>query len=213
MWTQDLLDQLSTFRLVLGSSSPRRREILAQNLGLPVFSVVKSSFEEDLPKEGYTEEEYVSETAKHKVDSIVATLDRNVDSLVIVADTVVCCGGRIFEKPETVEQQLEMLHHYKTHPNIRVLTSVNICKVIKGDIAVWKLDLASTHLRFNTSLSDDQLHYYASTKEGLGVAGGFKYQQLGSMLFVDLQGDYFNVVGLPVNVTFKLIQSVLASES
>lgn len=209
MWTQNLVDQLSAFNLILGSSSPRRREILSQNLGLSDFSIIKPTFEENLPKEGYTEEQYVSETAKHKLTSIVASLGNDVDSLVLVADTVVCCGGHIFEKPETVAQQLEMLRKYKIHRDVRVLTSVNVCKVVQGKIALWKLDLATTHLKFNTSVSDDQLLYYASTKEGLGVAGGFKYQQLGSMLFVDLQGDYFNVVGLPVKVTFELILAVL----
>lgn len=209
MWSQDTLQELAKYELILGSSSPRRKEILAQNLGLRAFSVVTSSFEENLSKHGIAPAEYVTKTAQHKIESIVAQLEDNKKYILIVADTIVCCDGEIYEKPETIDRQLEMLKNYRKVGQVDVMTSVHVCIVDGGHLATHNEKVTKTVLKFNTQLTDEQLQLYASTGEGAYVAGGFKYQEKGSMLFIDLSGDYFNVVGLPVYATFELVNVTL----
>lgn len=196
---------------MLGSSSPRRKEILSQNLNVSNFIVVKSTFEENLSKDGISDVEYVTTTAEHKVTSIIDQLLPETSFVLLVADTVVSCGGKIFEKPGTHEKQMLMLQHYRDHPNdIRVVTAVRVCVIGKDKtIQSELLDYETTSLKFNSELSDEQLQYYVDSEEGLDVAGGFKYQSLGSLLFSGIDGDYFNVVGLPAAKTFYLLDKLL----
>lgn len=205
-----LFSRLKEYNFVLGSSSPRRREILAQNINIADFSVVKSTFEENLSKES-SDVEYVTTTAAHKIESIVEQLEPGHKYILLVADTVVSCGGRIFEKPETPSRQLDMLRHYRSHPNdIRVITAVHLCEIDATKTIVKRLlDYESTSLCFRADLSDAQLQYYVDSEEGLEVAGGFKYQSLGCLLFSGIQGDYFNVVGLPAAKTFSMLELML----
>lgn len=209
MWTKELLDKLNKYNVVLGSSSTLRRQFFSQNLGVPSFSVVTSTFEENLPKNDYTAAEYVSETARRKIDSIVAALDPHVPSILVVADTIVCSGDQVFEKPGTAAEQLRMLAHYRDTAEVTVMTAVHVCRVQNGQTGPYHSNVASTHLHFNIALTDEQLQFYVASNEGLHVAGGFKFQEMGSMLFVDLLGDYFNVVGLPVRMTYELLQAAL----
>lgn len=210
MWTPDLLIKLRQYEVILGSNSAARKKILTQNLGLYSFRVVTSTFKENLPKDGLKASEYVSETAKHKIDSIRATLAYDVDYLLVVADTIVCCGGEIFEKPATKQEQLEMLKKYRKLGYVEVLTSVHVCKIRSGTLIDRRESLVSTSLEFNTELEDTALKYYADSGEGLHVAGGFKYQETGSILFTNILGDYFNVVGLPAQKTFSLIMDIIS---
>lgn len=69
------------------------------------------------------------------------------------------------------------------------------------------MDLDTTTLEFDAS--EELINYYIDTGEGLEAAGGFKYQEKGGLLFPNMNGDYFNVVGLPVRRTYSLLQKVL----
>lgn len=201
---------LRDYKFVLGSSSPRRKEILTNNLGLEDFVVVKSTFEENLPKIAFKDVEYVTKTAQHKIDSIISQLSLTEKHVLLVADTIVSCAGEIFEKPETEDNQLKMLQRYRENPNdIRVITSVHICKVELGrNVDVHLSEHEITTLRFNSALTDSQLQNYIDTREGLNVAGGFMYQSKGALLFQGIDGDYFNVVGLPAAKTYRMLESL-----
>lgn len=207
-----LLEKLKKHQFVLGSSSPRRKEILANNINVTDFIVVKSTFEENLSKDSMSDVNYVTTTAEHKIASIREQLQPGTSYVLLVADTVVSCGGQIFEKPGSRENQLKMLQHYRAHPNdIRVITSVHVCEIDASKALVRHLqDHEITSLRFNSSLSDEELQYYVNSDEGLDVAGGFKYQSFGCLLFSGIEGDYFNVVGLPAAKTFFLLEKLLA---
>lgn len=210
MWSIELLEKLKTYEFVLGSSSPRRSEILSSNIGVENFSIITSTFEENLSKENVTDVDYVTKTAHHKIASILTQLSSDKEYLLLVADTVVSCGGKVFEKPSSPEHQWDMLSHYKNNSSdIKVITAVHICHISGGKILKHEYDHETTVLQFDAELSDQQLQYYISTKEGLNVAGGFKYQEKGSMLFKGISGDYFNVVGLPVKKTHTLLAKVL----
>lgn len=207
---KQLNTDISGYTFVLGSSSPRRKEILANNLGIQDFVVIKSTFEENLPKAGITDVDYVTKTAQLKIDSIISQLSVSENYILLVADTIVSCAGEIFEKPETEQNQLMMLNKYRENPDdIRVITSIHICKVALGrkiDIHLKAHEI--TTLRFDSSLTDAQLQDYIDTREGLHVAGGFMYQSKGSLLFRGIYGDYFNVVGLPAAKTYRMLEAI-----
>lgn len=173
--------------------------------------MVKSTFEENLLKVGISDEDYVTTTARHKVESIIEQLAAGKSHVLLVADTVVSCGGQIFEKPGTRQKQMEMLRHYRLHPNdIRVITAVSVCLIDENKvIAKQLLDHEITLLKFNGDLTDEQMQYYVDSDEGLDVAGGFKYQSFGCLLFSGIEGDYFNVVGLPAAKTFYLLDQLM----
>jgi len=212
MFDHPLFQKLQNYQFVLGSSSPRRKEILAANLNISNFIVVKSTFEENLSKQNTLAIDYVTATAEHKIDSIVTQLLPGKPYVLLVADTVVSCGGHIFEKPGTREKQMEMLRHYRSHPNdIQVITAIQVCEIDSSLRVISRLlDCEITTLKFNAQLSDTQLQYYVNSEEGIDVAGGFKYQCLGSLLFSGIEGDYFNVVGLPAAKTFYLLDRLLS---
>lgn len=209
MWNQEFLRKLANYNLVLGSTSPRRQEILKSVMCLTSYSVATSTFEEDLTKEGVDKKDYVTNTANGKIDSIVSFLPYDQSHILIVADTIVCCGDKIFEKPGTPEKQLQMLQCYRENGLVEVLTSTHVCVIKHGSIVDQKHKLVTTVLLFDTDLTDAELEFYVKTGEGLQVAGGFKYQSMGSMLFEGINGDYYNVVGLPVSATTHLLKAIL----
>lgn len=209
MWSQEFLHELSKHNLVLGSTSPRRQEILKTVLGIPSFSVACSTFEENLSKEDVNKNEYVTNTANGKIESIVSSLSQNQSHILIVADTIVCCGDKIFEKPGTPESQYKMLNCYREVGKVEVLTSTHVCLIKHGAIVDQRHKLVETILLFDTELTDKELEFYVESGEGFHVAGGFKYQSMGSMLFNGLVGDYYNVVGLPVSATAHLLKEIV----
>lgn len=211
-----IYQRLADSHFVLASSSERRLEIVVKNLGIPrdQITIITPDFEEDLEKNGVTASHYVTETAKHKGLAVIEQLKTvkfgdERDIIVLTSDTIVSSNEQIFEKPGTKEKQLAMFDYYKQHPDLKILTAVNIIKIRHGQVINWVSDLESTSLKFNEKLDDAFLKSYVSSQEGLNVAGGFKYQEIGSLLFTGIDGDYFNVVGLPVATTFRLLNEVV----
>ncbi|CUM50909.1 unnamed protein product [Debaryomyces fabryi] len=211
-FSHPLYERLKQFQFVLASTSPRRLEILEKNLQIKDIEIMPSNFEENLLKEEHTCQEYVSNTSLGKGQAVVKQLisQNGPSSIILSSDTIVTCNQEVFEKPQTKERQLEMFHKYHQHPDLEVITSVNIIKydsVTKESIIKSAIEI--TKLRFNDELSDEFLKYYVDSEEGLHVAGGFKYQELGCLLFKSIDGDYFNIVGLPAGTTFRLLSDIL----
>ena len=172
-------------RLILASASPRRRELL-DRFGL-TYEIVPAAGEERAP-EGMTPGELVAELAANKAAEVSA---RYPEAVVIAADTVVEVDGRILGKPGTVERAVEMLTELSGREN-RVWTGV--C-VREGDRVLTRSECTAVHFR---KLTEEEIRAYAATGEPLDKAGAYGYQGL-ACLFVDrIEGDFFNVVGLPV---------------
>lgn len=132
------------------------------------------------------------------------------DSLILSSDTIIVCNNEILEKPVTKQRQLEMFKKYQVSPELKAITAVHIQKYHKNTNHVELYSrLDTTLLKFDNLLPDCVLRQYVDCEEGLQVAGGFKYQEKGSILFQGITGDYFNVVGLPVKTTFLLLQDAL----
>lgn len=207
LFDHPIYDQLKEFDVILGLLSPRRKEILHANVGIRDFKIVKSTFEEDISKDGKSDLEYVTKTAEAKIPSILEQLDGR-NSVLIAADTIVSCEGKVYEKPGTAENQLAMLKAFRSSGHVKVITSVQVV-VLKDNLQRRVSGHEVTDLQFNTALLDKELQHYVNCEEGFQVAGGFQYQSIGNLLFTGLQGEYFNVVGLPATKTFSLLCEAL----
>ena len=178
--------------LLLASTSPQRRAILAQ-LGLP-FDVVAPRYEErDRP--GASPVDLVREHACGKARSVAGGASERP---VVGVDTIVHCGGRVFGKPRTAEEAVEMLE----------ALSGDSHDVVSGLAVVtpsWELvEHATTRVRFRPLTARDVAVYVASG-EWEGRAGGYAIQGLGAALVERIEGDYLNVVGLPAALLVRIL--------
>ena len=172
-------------RLILASASPRWRELM-DRFDIP-YEVIPAVGEEAAP-DGLSPGELVAALAANKAAEVSAG---HPGAVVIAADTVVEVDGRILGKPGTAERAEEMLSELSGREN-RVWTGV--C-VREGDRVLKRSECTAVHFR---KLSKEEIHAYAASGEPLDKAGAYGYQGL-ACLFVDrIEGDYFNVVGLPV---------------
>lgn len=200
--------KLATYDLVLGSSSERRLQILKETLNISQVRQIKPNFEENLSKT-LTPDVYVYQTCQHKLQAIIDEYKFDNPTVIICCDTIIDFQGNILEKPGNRQKQMEMLLEYKRYPELKVISSVQIAKLdVDSNIKVLTATVTSD-LKFDVNISDEIIQTYCDSGEGVNVAGGFKYQGLGNVLFESLQGDYFNVVGLPAKATFELLNKLV----
>lgn len=178
-------------KVVLASSSPRRREIL-QQIGCD-FTVVTSHVEEDNRLE-VTPCQLVTLHAQSKALAVKAKVDS--DTVVIGADTVVVFAGQIFGKPSSVQEAKQMLMTLSGKQH-EVITGVAVVNCSTNEM--WT-DYSVTQVNFSV-LSEGEIDRYIATGEPMDKAGAYGIQGRGSLFVDSINGCYFNVVGLPV---FKL---------
>jgi septum formation protein len=190
--------------LILASGSPQRRAILEQ-LGVP-FEVIVSGASE---LEAGPPEEIALENAYRKARAVVDGLASGSDAplqpglpVVLGVDTVVIIGGMVYGKPRDADHALETLRllNGRTH---RVMSGV--C-VIEGDRT--RTAAAVTTVRFRR-IDERTLSWYVGTGEWEDRAGGYAIQGRGSALVAGIEGDYLNVVGLPVPTLLDLLPDLL----
>ena len=172
--------------IVLASGSPRRKELLTQ-MGL-TFRVVVSDVNEGIDKDMPPEDQvyFLSQRKAGAVAELVPT-----DALVIAADTIVAFEGEVMGKPHSQEEAVQMLSLLsgKTH---EVYTGFT---VRLGEKTVTQVERTLVTFR---DLTQGEIAAYVATGEPMDKAGAYGIQGLGSMLVSGIQGDYFNVMGLPV---------------
>lgn len=173
-------------RFVVASASPRRRELLS-NAGY-TFEVIPSDADESLP-EGIDASDAVLELAKRKAHSV---LKNETNAVVLGCDTVVSLGGKILGKPKTHADAEAMLSALSGRVH-EVFTGVCIADGEKEDSFV-----SCTRVEFYP-LSDETVRSYVQTEEPMDKAGAYGIQGFGSVLVKRIDGDYFTVMGLPVN--------------
>ncbi|GAV52420.1 hypothetical protein ZYGR_0AG04110 [Zygosaccharomyces rouxii] len=208
----------SQFQIVLGSSSERRHEILQQVMGVPQITIMKPSFEEDLDKGEFTNPvEYVKETSRHKALGLINDLKVNNTTstaagptkLIVCADTVVIDSqGNIYEKPGYKDIQLKNLKTfcYDLSEPLSVVTAVTVARWNhSGDYDVRDTFTETTKLYMDSQTPLELLEDYVASGEGTQVAGGFKIQGASAVFIKKIDGDYYNVVGLPLNKTFQAL--------
>lgn len=173
-------------KIVLASQSPRRRELLGR-LGLE-FTIETSQLDESGFSAG-TPEELVQILSREK--ALWAARRQEADTLVLGADTVVVLDGAALGQPQDEAQARAMLTALsgRTH---QVCTGVTLCR---GERVLSQTELTQVTFR---SLSQEEIAAYVRSGEPMDKAGGYGIQGLGSLLVAGIQGDYSNVVGLPL---------------
>jgi septum formation protein len=179
----------------LASASPRRRELL-QRIGLE-FEVDPSDYVEDLDS-ALSPHELARSISLEKARRVAA---RHRNAVVIAADTLVVLGGRIMGKPGTDAEARSMLMALsdKSHS---VITGFTILDTAGGKTASKSVETVVRMRR----LTSKEIDAYVASKEPLGKAGGYAIQGLGSVLVERIEGDYFNVVGLPLSALAETLK-------
>jgi len=187
-------------KLILASASPRRAEIL-RNAGFE-FDVHPAHVDETrLPSE--SPEDYVRRLADAKARSAAEQIGRkHTRAIIIGADTAVVVAGKLLGKPNGVEDAKRMLRLLsgRTH---EVLTGVAALRVPEGSSA---LHVETTRVTF-LELSDSDIENYVATGEPFDKAGAYGIQGIGGKFVREIEGCYFNVMGLPLSRVWSLVRA------
>ncbi|OXS80535.1 Maf family protein [Domibacillus enclensis] len=186
-------------RIILASSSPRRKELLSQ-VFIP-FTIQAADADETI-QPGTKPAEAVQQLALKKAAVVSA---QNPDAAVIGADTVVVSEGRILGKPENEQDAKAMLlslsgRTHAVYTGVAIITRhEQVVFFEKTDVEFWEL-------------TEADISAYLETGEPFDKAGGYGIQSAGALFVKAIHGDYFNVVGLPVStLSRQLVQMGLLS--
>ncbi len=188
--------------LALASASPRRQELL-RNAGIS-FTVHPTHIPE-LRRPGESPRDCAERLAREKA---LAALREQPGKLVLGADTIVVVGGEILGKPRDETDALHMLRLLsgRTH---QVTTGVCLAGLRTGN---QKLETGFEDTRSETTLvtmiplSDEEIYSYIATGQPMDKAGAYAIQGIASRWIPRIDGDYFNVVGLPVALVFRMLR-------
>ncbi|MGM9549146.1 MAG: Maf family protein [Faecousia sp.] len=170
--------------LILASSSPRRRELLGL-FGIP-FTVRSADIDETMDP-GKAPFDEVARVSRMKALAAVA----GADDVVIAADTIVVCEGKILGKPHSKAEASGMLSLLSGRDH-QVMTG---CTVLFGEKCETFTEVTSLHFR---PLSKKEIDKYVQSGEPMDKAGAYGIQGGAALFCEKLTGDYYNVMGLPV---------------
>ena len=172
--------------IVLASASPRRQELL-QLMGLDF--IVRTAPHDETMNPFANPMDEVARVSQIKAQAVYPLCHE--EDIVVAADTIVVCDGRIMGKPRSENDAFSMLRRLAGREH-QVMTGLT---VVQGDVS--ETTTVTTTLRFRP-LSDAEIRNYIATGEPMDKAGGYGIQGKASMFVVGLEGDYFNVMGLPI---------------
>ncbi len=181
-------------RLILGSGSPRRRELLAQ-LGIVPDAILPPDIDED-PRKAELPRPYCVRLAREKALAVVA----DADDIVLTADTTVALGRRILGKPRDAGEAAEFLLALGGRRH-QVITAV----AVRRGARVWERESVSAVKM--KRLSDAELNAYLAGGEWQGKAGGYAIQGTAGAFIPWISGSFTGIVGLPLAETAQLLQA------
>src|SRR6185295_6875789 len=186
-------------KLVLASGSPRRAEIL-ERAGWSHEIIVAGIDETVLPDEDPAA--YVQRLARSKAEAVARRLE---EGLVLGADTTVVVANQILGQPvdEADARRMLRLLNAKWHD---VLTGVAVIRV-GGETRVG---YQTTRVRF-ADMSEQEIDWYIATGEPFGKAGAYGIQGKASLFIEEIEGDYFNIMGLPIRLVYELAADLRGS--
>lgn len=171
-------------QLILASGSPRRKELLGL-FGIP-FTVRAADIDETMNPAGNPFDE-VARLSREKALAV----PRGEDDVVIAADTIVVCNDRVLGKPKSEAQAAEMLTMLSGQAH-QVMTG---CTLLRGDQQQTFTEVTDLHFR---PLSQGEIRRYVATGEPMDKAGAYGIQGGAALFCTRMEGDYYNVMGLPV---------------
>jgi len=191
-----LIGRLDLEKVMLASGSPRRREIMTA-VGWP-FEVRTPDVDESV-RPGEDPVDYVQRLAQEKALAVTEQIETG---LVLAADTTVVIEREILGKPEDDEDAKRMLRLLsgKWH---EVLTGVSLVRVNGPTVTSFE----RTRVRF-AAMTEEEIDWYVSLGEPLGKAGAYGIQGPAALFIEEIEGDYLNIVGLPVRLVYELWQKL-----
>lgn len=189
-------------KIILGSGSPRRKELLA---GLDIEFTVDTgnSFDEVYSPETPHEliPEVLSQGKSHGFHRELAD-----DEILMTSDTLVLCEGHVMGKPHSREEAFDMLRLLSGRSH-KVITAVTV-----RDSSRMKTvsDTATVHFK---ELSDDEIAYYIDNYRPFDKAGAYGIQEwIGYMGIDRIEGSYFTIMGLPVHLAYELLEEFISDK-
>lgn len=190
--------------LVLASASPRRQELL-RNAGIPF--VVQPTDIPEVPEEGEAPRSFAERMAREKA---LAVFRQRQDDVILGADTIVIVDSLILGKPRDGADAARMLRLLSGRKH-QVTTGVCLISP-QPRTENRKLETGFEDIRSETSLvtmdafTDEDIRTYVSTAEPMDKAGAYAIQGRASRWISRIEGDYFNVVGLPVSLVYRMLR-------
>ena len=186
-------------RIVLASGSPRRKELLGEII--PSFDIIVSEADEDSVPKTLAPDLYVEELAMLKAAASAKTIDKKNNCIVIGADTVVTLDGEILGKPADKTDAFNMLKRLSGRKH-EVYTGY--CVMRLNDCAsVSRAEKTEVYFK---EITDEEISEYIETGEPIDKAGAYGIQGLGGKFINKINGDYNNVVGLPVSALCDVLE-------
>lgn len=181
-------------QLILASGSPRRKELLSL-FRIP-FTVVPADVDETMDPANAPCEEVARLSAKK-----ARAVKREPDDVVIAADTIVVCEGKVLGKPKSEENAYHMLSLLSGRDH-QVMTG---CTVLRGEKCETFTEVTDLHFR---TLSEREIRAYIASGEPMDKAGAYGIQGGAALFCRRMEGDYYNVMGLPVCRLWQTLQSI-----
>ena len=191
-------------KLILASASPRRAEILS-SVGWEFTKDSADIDETELPNE--SPEDYVQRLAREKAEAVAV---KYADALVLGADTTVVINNQILGKPVDLADAKRMLKMLSGNYH-EVLTGVALSRITNYELRITNFAMQRTRVKF-AEMSDAEIDFLAERGEPLDKAGAYAVQAQAALFIEGIEGDYWNVVGLPVNLVYRLIEQISGND-
>lgn len=181
--------------LILASQSPRRKELLGL-FGIP-FVIRVADIDETMDN---TKSPF-EEVARVSCCKALA-VERETDDVVIAADTIVVCEGRVLGKPHSEAEAIQMLQSLSGRDH-QVMTGVT---VLRGSEVITFTEVTDLHFR---ELTEGEIRRYVASGEPMDKAGAYGIQGGAALFCQKMAGDYYNVMGLPVCRLWQVLQQMV----
>jgi len=193
-----IIDKLNQYKIILASRSPRRQQLLKE-LGLK-FEIAVKEYDESYP-DGLSGDEIARFVSHAKAGSFAGEISEN--EIIIAADTIVWCNGRVLGKPADEKEAAGFLMAISGNTH-EVITGVTL-RSCSREITFSE----STHVTFEP-FSEEEINYYIQNYKPFDKAGAYGIQEwIGIIACSHIDGSYFNVVGLPVQRLYKELQNFI----
>ena len=184
-------------KFILGSSSPRRLELL-KNIGVYPDQVISPGINESIRK-NETPKDYVKRISIEKMNVLK---ENNSNGIILTADTIAFCGRRLIDKTDKSEIAIQNLN-FLSGKRHKVITS--LCILDKDKNLITKSVMSTILMK---RLSKNEIEQYITSNEWLNVAGSYRIQGKAESFIKFINGSYSNIVGLPLYETRNILNSV-----